>query len=303
VGVALLIFLPNLLWQIQHNFIAVDYLSSIHARDIQWGRTDSYLPDQLYITTNPFTLPLWIMGLIFCSFAPAGRRFRPLAWMFLTTFLLLLVNRGRSYYLAPAYPMLLAAGATWLENWLDGLRQPRALLMRSVLGSMLTVGAVVAALLTKPVAPIHSWIWEIASQTSDVFVEMVGWPELAQQVAEVYAKLPADEKAVTAILAGNYGEVGALELYGPELGLPRVISGANSLWERGYGHPAPETVIVVGFERQQAGRYFASCQAAGVVSNPYRVNNEESMRHSVLLVCRQPRQPWHEMWPTMRWFQ
>ena len=121
-GVALLIILPNLIWQAQHHFIALDFLSAIHARDIQWGRMSDFLPKQLYEEVNPFVLPLAIAGLIWCFFA-RGRRFRTLGWMYVTTFLLLVVSRGRSYYVAPAYAMLLAAGAVWLEGWL-GNRTP-----------------------------------------------------------------------------------------------------------------------------------------------------------------------------------
>jgi hypothetical protein len=105
------------------------------------------------------------------------------------------------------------------------------------------------------------------------------------------------------ILAGNYGEAGALDLYGPAYSLPRIISGANSLWYRGYGGFEPETVIVVGFDRGYADRFFGQCQPIGLVSNRYGVMNEESSRHNGLYVCREPRQSWSEMWPDMQWFQ
>ncbi len=93
VALALLIYLPNLIWQIQHDFISLDFLGAIHARDIDWGRADSYLSDQLYITSNPFMLPLWIAGLVWCLILPAGRRFRALGWMFLVTFALLFLSQ------------------------------------------------------------------------------------------------------------------------------------------------------------------------------------------------------------------
>lgn len=301
-AVALLIFLPNLIWQVRHDFISLDFLSAIHARDIAWGRADSYLTDQFIASTNPFTLPLWLAGLIF-FFAPAGKRFRPLGWMYLTTFVLLFVARGRAYYLAPAYPMLLAAGSAWLESWIHTLPRRGARLAQAVLATLLLLGAIGGVLLTKPVAPINSPIWDVTVRLNDNFVEMVGWPELAQQVADIYEALPAEEKATTAVLAGNYGEAGALDLYGPALGLPPVISGANSLWARGYGDPPPQTVIVVGFEGSYAGRFFASCDVAGRVSNEYGVKNEESSHHVMLYVCREPRRPWTEMWSDMQWFQ
>jgi hypothetical protein len=132
---------------------------------------------------------------------------------------------------------------------------------------------------------------------------MIGWHDLTAQVAEIYKSIPENEKPRTVILAGNYGEAGALDLYGDEYGLPRVISGGNSLWYRGYGDPEPETVIVVGFDGSYAKNFFSSCEFAGTVSNRYGVRNEESSYHTSMYICRQPRQPWSEMWQDMQWFQ
>jgi len=302
VGVAILIFLPNLIWQVQHHFISLDFLASIHARDIQWGRADSFLIDQLYGTTNPFTLPLWIMGLVYCAFFPAGKQFRAIPWMFLTTFLLLLAARGRSYYVAPAYPMLLAAGSACLEMVMDNLSSTRRTVLIRILTGILVLGAVFAVLLTKPITPIHSPVWEIAAEVNDVFVEMIGWQELPQDVAKIYANIPEGEKSSTVVLAGNYGEAGALELYGAGLELPRVISGSNSMWERGYGSPEPETVIAVGFHRQDVNKMFKTCEVEAIRENRFNVDNEESYLPEIF-VCRQPRYAWKEMWQYMRWYQ
>jgi hypothetical protein len=303
VGVALLIMLPNLIWQVQHHFITLDFLKAIHARDIQWGRTGDFLPKQIYEEVNPFVLPLAIAGLIWCFFVPAGRRFRALGWMYVTTFFLLVVSRGRSYYVAPAYTMLLACGAVWLES---GLRNRTPAVRRIVVGLVcvfVLIGAVAGVALVKPIAPIGSGLWNFTAEMGDTMREMVGWTDMAEQVAQIYATIPESEKPRTVILAGNYGEAGALDLYGPAYGLPRVISGANSLWARGYGDPAPETAIVVGFDRGYAESFFKTCESAGFVKNQYNVRNEETTRHTGLYVCRQPRRPWAEMWPDMQWFQ
>lgn len=302
-GLAVLVYLPNLIWQIQHDFISLDFLSAIHARDIEWGRTGDFLPKQLYEEANPFTLPLWIAGLAWCLFATAGKRFRALGWMYIVTLLLLALSRGRSYYLAPAYAMLLACGSVWLEGWLAN-RTP--VVRRAVVGlavALVVMGAVLGVALVKPVAPIGSALWQVTAGMGDNFREMVGWPDLAEQVAQIYATIPEDEKPRTVILAGNYGEAGAFDLYGPTYGLPPVISGGNSLWARGYGDPEPETVIVVGFDGSYAGHFFKSCQSAGVVTNRYGVKNEETTHHTGLYVCRQPRRSWAALWPEMQWFQ
>ncbi len=303
VGLALLIFLPNLIWHIQHNFIVLDYLSAIHARDVAWGRTAEFLPDQLYISNNPFMLPLWIPGLVYLLILPGGRRFRALGWAFVVTFAAFLVSQGRGYYLSPAYVMLLAAGAVW---WEDALRRRKVSLRRfgwATIGFLLVVGSLVGVVLIKPLAPVNSALWEITSEVNGELREMIGWTDLAAQVAAVYNRLPAEDRASTAILAGNYGEAGALDYYRQAYGLPPMISGSNSLWERGYGVPPPEILIVVGFERGYADSFFKTCTWSGTVTNAYGVENEESTRHTELYLCSQPRQPWEQMWKNMQWFQ
>lgn len=303
VGLALLIYLPNLIWQVQHEFISLRFLSAIHTRDLAWGRGEGFLPKQLYENANPFMLPLWVAGLIFCLFLPEGKRFRTVGWMFLITFALFLVARGRSYYLGPAYAMLIAAGAAWWGNWLAARRPTGRRVGWATLWGLVIAGGVVGSVVIKPVAPIDSPLWAITSDINGEVVEMVGWPDLVEQVADIYDNIPETEKPHTAILAGNYGEAGALDLYGPQYDLPRVISGANSLWARGYGDPPPETVIVVGFESSYAATLFKDCKMAGIVTNRYNVKNEESSYHTGLYVCRAPRSPWPEAWKSMQWFQ
>jgi 4-amino-4-deoxy-L-arabinose transferase-like glycosyltransferase len=303
-ALALLIFLPNLIWQYQHDFIALDHLSFIHARDVQWGRADDFLPEQLYLTTNPLSLPLWIVGLSLCLFSASMKRFRALGWMFLITFALFVLNKGRGYYTGPAYVMLLAAGVVWFEGWFERLGGKKRQAGYGLLWTTVFIGSLIGIILMKPIAPINSPLWDFATGiTDDLFTEMVGWQDLTAQVADIYQSIPEAEKPHTVILAGNYGEAGALDLYGPQYNLPRIISGANSLWYRGYGQPDPETVIAVGFESAYANHFFKSCQYSGTVTNVYNVKNEETTHHTGLYICRQPRHPWSEMWPEMQWFQ
>ena len=302
-GLALLIYLPNLIWQIQHDFISLDFLSAIHARDIRWGRADDFLIEQLYGTTNPFSLPLWTVGLSLCMFGASMKRFRGLGWMFLVTFLLFLINRGRAYYVAPAYVPLLAAGCVGFEHWFESRTEGMRRVGFGLLWGAQVIGSLIAIVLMKPIAPINSALWEITSGVNEDVVEMVGWQDLTAQVADIYQSIPAQEQPRTVILAGNYGEAGALDLYGKEYDLPLIISGSNSLWYRGYGEPEPETVIVVGFESSYASNFFRSCQYTGKVTNSFQVKNEESTHHTGLYVCREPRRPWQDMWQEMRWYQ
>src|SRR5581483_5246924 len=102
-GLALLICLPNVIWQVRHDFISYHFLQHIQARDVSQGRADGFLVNQLWICTNPASVPMWIAGLIYFL---RDRRYRMLGWMYVIPLALFLIGKGRDYYLAPAYPML-----------------------------------------------------------------------------------------------------------------------------------------------------------------------------------------------------
>ena len=200
--------------------------------------------------------------------------------------------------------MLLAAGCVWFEAWFERLGGKKRQVGFTLLWTTQVIGSLIGVILMKPIAPINSPLWDFTiGVTDDLFTEMVGWQDLTKQVAEIYQSIPESEKPSTVILAGNYGEAGALDLYGDEYGLPRIISGGNSYWYRGYGAPEPETVIVVGFEGDYARHFFNSCQFSGTVKNSYDVKNEETSYHTGLYICREPRRPWSEMWQEMLWYQ
>ena len=135
---------------------------------------------------------------------------------------------------------------------------------------------------------------------NDDFAEEIGWLELVETVANIRDALPAAERGQVAILAGNYGEAGAISLYGRRYGLPEAICGTNSFWQRGYGNPPPETLILLGFSREFGDHYFESCQVAGHTQNRYGVANEETTRHPEILVCRHLRESWPEFWKKFR---
>jgi 4-amino-4-deoxy-L-arabinose transferase-like glycosyltransferase len=301
-ALSLVIWTPNLLWQAQHHFISFDFLRSIHERDVRIGRTKGFLPEQFFVCANIVTAPLWLAGLWFYVRDAAGARYRTIAWMFVVPFTLFLIMRGRSYYLAPAYPMLFAAGGVLWERWIySSSFRFRGSAAVATFILLLGSGALFAALLT-PVAPVNSNLWKISSKVQGELKEEIGWDDLVDEVANVYRSLPEGEKARAGILAGNYGEAGAINLYGARRDLPQAISGVNSYWLRGYGDPPPETLVVVGLSEAQANRLFKNCRLAGHVTNRLNVENEETREHPDIFVCRELRQPWSEFWQKFRYF-
>jgi hypothetical protein len=302
VALSLLIFLPNFIWQLQHDFISLEFLSSIHERDVRIGRTEEFLSEQFIICANLFTLPLWLAGLYYYFFKATGRPYRLLGWLYLIPFGLFFAAQGRSYYLAPAYPMLIAAGAVVWEEWLAALPARPARVAWSAAWGMLVVGGLLFGAVVLPIAPVNSGLWHMTQDIHDNFAEQIGWPELVETIAGIYATIPAAEKPQTGILAGNYGEAGAINLYGPAYGLPQAISGVNSYWLRGYGNPPPQTLIILGFTRAQAEQLFNRCDLVGQVTNRYNIQNEETTDHPNIFICRGLRRPWSELWPQFRRF-
>lgn len=299
VGVALVIWLPNLVWQVQNGFISLAFLSAIHTRDVAIGRAQGFVPEQFFISTNPLTVPLWVLGLWFYLVSPGGRRYRLLGWLYVVAFVLLLVVQGRSYYLGPGYPMLMAAGSVVVEGWVETRGPLFARVGRAATGVVLAVAWVIGAVLSLPIAPVQSGLWNVTSTVNDNFAEEIGWPDLVATLASIYARLPA---GTTGILTGNYGEAGAVDLYGPAYGLPRAISGVDSYWSRGYPDPPPQTLIVLGYRPDELSSLFEACDPAGQVTNQYKVRNEETT-HPQIFVCRTPRQPWLQLWQMLRRFQ
>jgi dolichyl-phosphate-mannose-protein mannosyltransferase len=300
VAISLLIFLPNVLWQAQHHFVSLDFLKHIHERDIRIGRTKDFLPDQLKFTLLGF--PLWLAGLYFYLFSPKGGRFRTLGWMYLIPLALFVIAKGRGYYLAAAYPMLYAGGSVLGEHWLASMRRTWAIAFRALAWTALLADIVFFGTFLLPVGQINSRWWTVANQIQGDYCEELGWEELTQTVAQIRDSLPAEDRAHLGILAGNYGEAGAINLFGNRYGLPRAISGINSFWARGYGDPPPQTLIIIGLSRRFLEKNFASCQLAGHTWNQFGVKNEETEDHPDIFVCRGLRQPWPDFWKDFQYF-
>jgi len=205
--------------------------------------------------------------------------------------------------MAAAYPMLYAAGSVRAEVWLASLRRPWAVILRMSLWIVLVVDIAIAAALTLPLAPVNSAWFKMANEVNGDFQrEEIGWPELVETVAHIRDSLPTEDRVHLGILATNYGEAGAVNLYGTQYGLPRAISGVNSFWEQGYGNPAPQVVIVLGLRREFVEKKFAACQLAAHSWNRFKVPNEETVEHPDIFVCRGLHQSWPEFWKDFRYF-
>lgn len=292
VGIALLLFLPNIVWLARHDWISYTFLQHIHARDVGEGRAAGFIKGQFLANANVIAAPLWIAGLI--AFF-AERRYRALAWMYLVPVAFFWLDKGRFYYVAEAYPALLAMGAVVGERWLSWM--PKAV-RRTLVGIYFAGLAAVGAYMCASIVPLATSgpLRDFALRNNTDLREEIGWNELVQTVAGIRDSLPADQRAHLGITTGNYGEYGAIDVLGRAYSLPEPIGTTNSEWYRGYPDPSPTTFIVLGLTPKQANSIFTGCRLAGHNTNSLGVRNEESVYHPDIFVCGPPRLPWAELW-------
>jgi hypothetical protein len=292
IALALLIFLPNFIWLACHNFVSYHFLQYIHARDVGEGRANGFLKGQFLICANLAAAPVWLAGLI--GFL-RNRRYRMLAFMYLVPLALFFVGKGRNYYMAGAYPMLLALGAVLAERWLHSLPRWGHLTIQTL---YFAAFAFISAFVCAIVLPLQSSgpLRNYALSHNGDLREEIGWNDLVRTVAQIRDSLPPDQQAHLGITTGNYGEYGAIEILGPAYGLPKPIGTTNSEWLRGYPTPQPTMHIVIGLGEQDANAIFTACRWAGHNGNSEGVQNEESEYHPNIFLCGPPRLPWPQLW-------
>ena len=292
VALALLIFLPNLIWLAHHNWISYTFLHSIHVRDVGEGRAKGFLIGQFFICANLAAAPLWIAG--FIGFL-RDRRYRMIAFMYVVPLAIFWAGKGRNYYVAPAYPMLIAMGAVLAERWLRTLpRWGRFAVARAYFITFVFVSAFTCAQLL-PLASSGPLKQYALSHSYDLREE-VGWNDLVRTVANIRDSLPPDQQAHLGITTANYGEYGAIDVLGRAYNLPEPIGTTNSEWYRGYPTPPPTTAIVIGLTPQQANSIFTGCRLAARNGNSEGVQNEEAQYHPDIFVCGPTRLPLPELW-------
>ncbi|MFK2856320.1 glycosyltransferase family 39 protein [Dyella humi] len=291
-AIALLLFAPNLVWLVRHDFVSYHFLQAIHARDVHQGRADGFLRDQFLLNANLFAAPVWLAGL-FAYFN--DRRYRMLAWMYVVPLLLFLFAQGRGYYTCGAYPMLLAMGSVVGEQWLRTLRPAWRVGITTLMFTGVFAIGTYAVLNIVPIASSGP-LRDFALRNNGDLREEIGWNELVAHVAAIRDALPTEQQANLGIAVGNYGEYGAIALLGPQYHLPVPITTVNSGWLRGYPHTPLTTFIVLGNSQERVDELFIDCRLAGHSTNALGVINEESRDHPDIFVCGRTRKPPSELW-------
>jgi 4-amino-4-deoxy-L-arabinose transferase-like glycosyltransferase len=289
-AIALVLWSPWILWQADHGWPQIDVSREI----AEGGSTSSepwwtIVPFQ-FLLVSPLLAPVWISGLVRLFRDPAARQVRFLAWAWVALAVVFMATGGKPYYLGGLLPALIGAGAVQLDGWLD---RGRAHVRRAVLVTAVAASGVIGAVISLPVLPRNAADPVIA--VNEDVGETIGWPEFARTVADVHRELPGRH---VVILTGNYGEAGAIDRYGPALGLPRAYSGHNAYGDWGPPPGGSGPVIAVGLPYRELAAHLRDCTTAARIDNGADVDNEEQGRPVVL--CRGPRRPWSQEWPALR---
>jgi len=306
-ALAFLIFLPNLLWNIQRHFPFLELHANIQrsGRDAPLGPLAFFA--QEILTLLPLTLPIWLAGLWFYFFSKLGKPFRALGWAWVFTAVVIVRLSPRIYYLYPAFPVLFAAGSVMWEAW---LAQPQRRWLKFAYPALMVVLGAVYSPLSVPVLPPETYIRYTEAlhlrppriethrlgPLPQLYADQFGWEEMTATVARVYNSLPPEVRAKTAIFGQNYGQAGAIDLFGPKYGLPPAISAHQNYFYWGPRDYTGESMIVMQGRQEDLERYYASVQKVASVYHLYSMPYE----HFDIFYCRGLKKPLKEIWPQVK---
>jgi Dolichyl-phosphate-mannose-protein mannosyltransferase len=290
--IAAALFAPNVAWQIANAFPSLTYVRN-HSADIaNSGGILTFMADFI-LYTGPLILPLWIAGLVFLF---RHQRLRPMG-VLTALAILVLLPEGKAYYPAPTIPLVLAAGCMAVGGIVSVTRRRRVTAL-VVGGGFIQLAVLLPVIL--PVVPTSSLHSLNLDKLRQDFADTVGWPEVASQVAAVYNALPVSQRATASILTNNYGEAGAIDIYGGRDHLPQAISAHLTFW---YWKPAnldATTLVTVGFNPGDIAFFCGTVTRAGTVRMPDSVANQEA--GTPILVCTHLRESINAAWPSLRSF-
>ena len=304
-AIAMAIFLPNVIWQVQHHFPTLEDLHNVKVTGKNVVLPPGAFVKQQIMMMHPILFPVWLAGLWYFLFGK-GTRYRALGWIYLVLLATFILLHGKDYYLAPAYAMLLAGGALAIEGWLEmgsftrGKIWPKAVVVAMILAMTLLTAPLVLPIFSPEEQLAYRQRLHIQDQKAEVhmesalpqiFADQFGWPELVGEVGRFYQSLPADVRENTAILAGNYGEAGAIDLFGPQYGLPTAISGHQNHYYWGLMGFHGDNFITIEYGPHYLGEICKSVEPVAFHSNPWGMGEEN---HEIYF-CRGLKKPLAEI--------
>jgi hypothetical protein len=284
---AFLIFLPNLLWSVAYDWPFVQLMRSIKAegRDVVLSPWQYF--EQQILLIHPVSALIWITGVIAFLAAPRFKPYRFLGVAYIVSFAVFVILKGKNYYLAPIYPVYLAAGCVVIDDAVDRIRQ--AWLKPAIVALSLAGGAIFAPL-AMPILSVDQFIpymnrLPIKVPRSEYqharavlpqhYADQFGWDEIVAETVVAWNQIPGEERKDCGIFAQNYGQAGAIDFLGPKYGLPQPLSGHQSWWFWGPRGYSGNCLIVLDDNRERLEELFKRVDFVGTSrDNPYALERE-----------------------------
>ena len=304
-GMALLIGSPTIVGQFRLGWPLLDQMNDLRQEQLFRVTPLDFATSQLLL--GPTTLVAMI-GLIALLVSRLLEPFRVVGWTALMCWLLLIGLHGKAYYFGGIYPVLYAAGALVLGR--VGARGPGTLARVGAVVAMVVWGALLLPL-GLPILPpeqMETYVRRVGltralrTNTGEYerlpqdYADMLGWEDQVRTIARVYDSLPPGERSQAVLLAGNYGEAGAIDLYGPHYGLPGAVSPVGTYWFFGPGSQRGDVVVTIGIPADSLARLYEDVTQVAVAGHPFAVAEE---RNVPVLVAKRPRRTLQEVWPEL----
>jgi len=291
-GLALLVVLPNLIYQAGHDWPQLAMGAALSERNA--GEVRVMAVPFLALLLGPPLVPIWCAGLVALVRRPSWRPLRGLVVALPMMVIFTVVGGAQVYYPLGLLSVVFAIGAVPTADWIArgaGLR-------RLLVVVAIALDVVICSAISLPLIPVRTVGATPIPDINQTVGDQIGWPVYIEQVRSVVAGLSPADRAGAVIIATNYGEAGALDRFGPARSLPPVLSGHNALFDQSPVPPSVTVAVVVGGQAELAGALFESCQTVAVLDNGVRVDNEEQSQPIAL--CRNPIGGFAAVWPRFR---
>ena len=310
--IAIIIWLPNLLWQHSQDWPFFEHMRILSERQLSNVRATDFILVQLLM--NLHAAPVWILGLFVFLFSNKYIQYRPIVVLYLVSLFVLILLSGKVYYLSPAYPMLFAAGGVVIDEYFTKHRQKwlRYVLVIFIIYNgfvLLPIGIPVFSvngmisyfdLTGKYLGTDNALIWEDGKkyQLPQDYADMLGWEAMVEEVAKIYHSLPAEDKKSCAIFTANYGQAGAIDYYGNKYNLPRCISKGSSYWLWGFRKYDGKLAIIIGFSPENVKSFYGEI----AINQQFKYTNARESGMNIIL-AREPKMSMDELWQIMKQYR